>query len=486
MGRGAGGRDLDVPDPADGAVVARVALARAADVDDAVARRAQAFASGRGPACARRAGPAAVDGSADLIEADTDELALLDSLDNGKPLREARVVDVPLAVEHFRYYAGWADKIDGPRPSRSSTAHCFAYTLREPVGVVGAIIPWNFPLLMAAWKLGPGARGRLHRRAQAGRADAAVGAARWRELAQEAGFPPGVVNIVTGLGDDRGRRAGRASRTSTRSPSPARPRRAARSSRRRPATLKRSRWSSAASRPTSSSPTPTSTRPSHGAVIGGSSSTRASAAAPAPGCSSSASIHDEFVERLAERRPAASRLGARPRPRDDQMGPLVSARQLERVARLHRAGRRRRRHASSRRRRLADGRLAGGYFVRADGVRPASTTTCSIAREEIFGPVVAVMPFDDRTRSSAAPTTPPTAWPPASGRATSQARPPRGRGSAGRHRLGQHLRHVRRGRALRRLQAERLRPRAGRRELERTPRPRRSGSAFRRAERPWA
>src|SRR5581483_8277201 len=93
---------------------------------------------------------------ADLLEQHTEEFAYLESLDNGKPLAVATVADVPLAVDLFRYMAGWATKIEGNTiPISVPGARFLAYTLREPVGVVGQIIPWNFPLLMAAWKLGP-------------------------------------------------------------------------------------------------------------------------------------------------------------------------------------------------------------------------------------------------------------------------------------------------------------------------------------------
>ena len=111
---------------------------------------------------------------ADLIEARTEDFAQLESLDNGKPFAIARAADVALAADLFRYMAGWATKIEGTTfRSRRSRPEYLAYTRREPVGVVGQIIPWNFPLLMAAWKLARPLP-RVHGRAQAGRADAAV------------------------------------------------------------------------------------------------------------------------------------------------------------------------------------------------------------------------------------------------------------------------------------------------------------------------
>jgi len=138
---------------------------------------------------------------ADLIEQHADEFAQLESLDNGKPLTVARAADVPLTIDHFRYMSGWATKIEGntiPIPGQY-----FSYTLREPVGVVGQIIPWNFPLLMAAWKMGAalavGCTVILKPAEQT-----PLSALRLGELILEAGFPAGVVNIVPGYGETAG------------------------------------------------------------------------------------------------------------------------------------------------------------------------------------------------------------------------------------------------------------------------------------------
>jgi len=144
---------------------------------------------------------------ADLLEKNLEEFAELESLDNGKPLAIARAADVPLAVDLFRYMAGWATKIEGNTIPISVPytpgAKYLAYTLREPVGVVGQIIPWNFPLLMAAWKLGPalttGCCVVLKPAEQT-----PLSALRLGELFQEAGFPDGVVNIVPGYGETAG------------------------------------------------------------------------------------------------------------------------------------------------------------------------------------------------------------------------------------------------------------------------------------------
>ena len=153
----ASGKTFPTYNPATGDVLANIAEADSEDVNRAVKAARAAFDSGPWSKM-----PPAVRGRliwklADLIEKHSEEFAQLESLDNGKPLAIARVADVPLTVEHMHYYAGWATKIEGNTiPLTLAEPFKFlAYTVREPVGVVGQIIPWNFPLLMAAWKLGP-------------------------------------------------------------------------------------------------------------------------------------------------------------------------------------------------------------------------------------------------------------------------------------------------------------------------------------------
>ena len=160
---------------------------------------------------------------ADLIERDLEELAELKSIDNGKPYAVARVADLPLAVDMFRYMAGWATKITGSDHCRCRCpGEYLSYTVREPVGVVGQIIPWNFPLLMAAWKLAPALAAGCTVVLKAAE-QTPLTALRLAELIQEAGFPPGVVNILTGLAKPPAPRSRRI-RTSTRWRSPDRPR----------------------------------------------------------------------------------------------------------------------------------------------------------------------------------------------------------------------------------------------------------------------
>src|SRR5258707_9787490 len=148
------GKTFETFNPATGEPLARVAEGDGADIDRAVKAARKAFESGPWPSLSPSERGRLLWKLGDLLEQHLEEFAELESLDNGKPLSVARVADVPLAVDLFRYMAGWATKIEGSTiPISVSGAKFFAYTLREPVGVVGQIIPWNFPLLMAAWKL---------------------------------------------------------------------------------------------------------------------------------------------------------------------------------------------------------------------------------------------------------------------------------------------------------------------------------------------
>ncbi|HVJ80408.1 MAG TPA: aldehyde dehydrogenase family protein, partial [Planctomycetia bacterium] len=135
---------------------------------------------------------------ADLMEENFDELAALETLDNGKPINESRHADLPLVLDCLRYYAGWADKLHGQTvPIRGNY---FCYTRREPLGVAGQIIPWNFPMLMVAWKWGPALAAGCTLVLKPAE-QTPLSALRLGELATEAGFPPGVINIVPGFGE---------------------------------------------------------------------------------------------------------------------------------------------------------------------------------------------------------------------------------------------------------------------------------------------
>ncbi len=195
------GKTFKTFDPATGKVLAEVAEGDRADIEAAVKAAHQAFSGPWSKMTPSERGKMLWK-LADLLEKHLEEFAQLESLDNGKPVGVARVADVPLAIDLFRYMAGWATKIEGNTIPINAPGH-FAYTLREPVGVVGQIIPWNFPLLMAAWKLGPAlACGNTVILKPAEQTP--LSALRLGELFCEAGFPEGVVNIVPGFGETAG------------------------------------------------------------------------------------------------------------------------------------------------------------------------------------------------------------------------------------------------------------------------------------------
>jgi phenylacetaldehyde dehydrogenase len=198
---------IPVIDPATGVEVTSVPDAGRADVDKAVAAAREAFERGPWATMVPARREALIWRLAELIDQNADELAELESIDNGKTKLMASIVDVPGARNYFRYMAGWATKIEGSTidisvgPPEGGRIH--AFTRREPVGVVAQIIPWNFPLVMAAWKLGPalatGCTCILKPAEQT-----PLTALRLGELIMEAGFPPGVVNILTGYGETTG------------------------------------------------------------------------------------------------------------------------------------------------------------------------------------------------------------------------------------------------------------------------------------------
>jgi len=188
---------FDTVNPATGEILTQIAVATHEDVDRAVQAARKAFDDRNG---AWRKMPASERGRlvwrmADLLEKNIDEFAELETLDNGKPIFESRYVDMPMVIDVLRYYAGWATKIHGETVNTFETA--FTYTLREPVGVVGMIVPWNFPLLLASWKLGPAlACGNTIVWKPASLTP--LTALRFGELALEAGLPGGVLNVLTG------------------------------------------------------------------------------------------------------------------------------------------------------------------------------------------------------------------------------------------------------------------------------------------------
>jgi aldehyde dehydrogenase (NAD+) len=199
----ASGKTFPTYNPANSEILAYVAEGDAEDINRAVAAARHAFEDGPWSRMLPQERARLIYNLADLIERDADVFAEIETLDNGKPIRESKNVDVPLTVEHFRYYAGWATKITGDViPVNVPNLH--NYVRREPIGVVGQIIPWNFPLLMAAWKLGAalatGCTVVLKPAEQT-----PLSALYLAKLVQEAGFPAGVINVVPGYGETAGK-----------------------------------------------------------------------------------------------------------------------------------------------------------------------------------------------------------------------------------------------------------------------------------------
>ncbi|MBI1367928.1 MAG: aldehyde dehydrogenase family protein [Planctomycetes bacterium] len=200
----AGGKTFDTYSPSSGEVIAKVAAGDKEDIDRAVKAARKAFESGPWSKMTGRDRGKLLYKFADLLEENADELAALEVLNNGKPISEVKGADIPLMVSTFRYFAGWADKIYGDVvPVDDAMGNFFCYTKKEPVGVAGQIIPWNFPMLMLCWKWAPvlatGCTTVLKPAEQT-----PLTALRIAELAMEAGYPEGVVNVVNGMGETAG------------------------------------------------------------------------------------------------------------------------------------------------------------------------------------------------------------------------------------------------------------------------------------------
>jgi len=189
------GKTYATVNPATGEVITQIADGGEADVDAAVRAARRAFESGPWAEMAASDRARILWKMGDLVDKYNEELGTLETLDNGKPIFESRYVDMPMVAEVFRYYAGWATKIHGETtPVKGPFFH---YTLREPVGVVAAIVPWNFPLLLASWKIAPAlAAGNtvILKPAQL----TSLSALRFAKIAEEAGLPEGVLNVLTG------------------------------------------------------------------------------------------------------------------------------------------------------------------------------------------------------------------------------------------------------------------------------------------------
>ena len=378
----ASGRSFETLNPATEQVIATVAEADAADVDAAVRSARAAFEGSWGRLRAAERGHLMLK-LADLIRANEEELIALESLDSGKPVSAIRRQDLPAVLDTLTYYAGWADKINGQViPAR---ADALTYTVREPLGVVGAIIPWNFPLMIGMWKIAPALACGCTVVLKPAEITP-LSALRLGELALRAGFPPGVLNVVPGFGETAG--AALAEHpdvdkiTFTGSPAVGRQILVAAAGNLKRVTLELGGKSAN--------------------IIFPDADIDAAVKAAASGiffnsgqvCSAGSrilvheSIHDAVVERLAARA-QSMRLGD-PMEEGTAMGPLVSAVQMKRVLDYIDIGRREGAVLA------AGGARHGerGFFVEPT-VFAEVEHGMRIAQEEIFGPVAAVVIFKD-------------------------------------------------------------------------------------------
>ena len=379
------GNTFETLNPATGEVIADVSEAHAEDIDAAVSAARSAFADTRW----RRMNPhkrsRLLWRLADLVDRNADELGLLETRDNGKPYFEARRIDVPSVAQTLRYYAGLADKVQGdtvPVPGPFLN-----YTLREPVGVVGAIIPWNFPLSMAAWKVAPAlACGNTVVLKPA--EETPLTALRFGELAAEAGFPPGVLNVVPGFGETAGaalvRHPGVNAISFTGSTEVGKT-----IMRESAETLKKVSLELGGK-----SPNIVFADADLGQAVKGASSGifygKGEVCAAGSRILVEASVHDRFVEALAAR--AAKATVGDPMAPTTRLGAIVSEAQLDRVMGYIEAGKQGGATLVAGGDRVSvNGR---GNFVNATVFRDVDPAM-AIAREEIFGPVAAVIPFED-------------------------------------------------------------------------------------------
>jgi aldehyde dehydrogenase (NAD+) len=377
------GKTFDTLNPATEEVITSIAEGDSADIDLAVTAARKAFEDGPWEKTDARERGRILLRVMDLIEKNKDELALLETLDNGKPISETTNADLPLVIDCLLYYAGWADKIHGETiPVRGEF---FNYTLREPVGVVGQIIPWNFPLLMAAWKIAPAiACGNTVVLKPAEQTP--LTALRLGEICQEAGLPDGVLNIVPGYGPTAGaalaehmdvdKIAFTGEYTTGRIIMQAASK-----------NLKRVSLELGGKSPN---------------IVFADSDIDSAVAGAMTGiffnqgevcCAGSRlflerSIHDEFVDKLSSR--ASSLSVGNPEDAGTQMGAQVSKEQFDKILGYIDTGK------QEGAKLVTGGERCGekGYFIRPT-IFDAVDNNMKIAREEIFGPVVSAITFDD-------------------------------------------------------------------------------------------
>ncbi len=383
----ASGKTFPSVNPADDSELARVAEGDAEDVDRAAKAARKAFDDGAWARMAPAERERILLKVAELIERHATELAQLETLDNGKSLFETTNVDIPQAAATFRYYAGWVNKLTGE--TNPSDASYFNFTLREPVGVCGQIIPWNFPLLMAAWKLGPAlACGNAVVLKPAEQTP--LTALRLGELLQEAGVPDGVVNIVPGYGETAGAAIVRhplidkvAFTGSTEVGKLIH--------RETGETLKRVSLELGGKSPNIVFADADVEEAVKGAITGVFFN-QGEVCCAGTRLFVQEKLHDDFAQALAK---AASGMKQGPGLEPGvQVGPLVSKEQLERVTGYLDIGKKEgAKPLTGGERNTAKG-LEKGYFVKPT-IFTGVKNDMRIAQEEIFGPVVSVLPFKD-------------------------------------------------------------------------------------------
>ncbi len=380
----ASGSELDVFDPSSGRLLLRVPEAGAVDVDRAVQAAANAFENiwfDTKPAERSRL----LWKLADLLEAHQAEFVDYEALDGGKPINTARAVDVPNAIDHLRYMGGWATKLHGTTIPFSTPGEHLCYTSREPVGVVGAIVPWNFPLLTAVWKLAPALAAGCTVVLKVAE-QTPLSALRLAQLIMEAGFPPGVVNVLTGVGSVAGAalaahpRVDKVAFTGSTAVGKSIVRAAA-------GNLKRLQLELGGKSPVIVYPDADLE-----ATIAGVANGIFWNNGQCCGAGTRLFVHEQVYDRVVS---GIAAIAGRIRLGDSlasttEMGPLISSRQLERVAGYVDRG-------------LEEGAelVAGGKPLDRDGYFMAPTVlartsqTMQVVREEVFGPVLCVQRFGD-------------------------------------------------------------------------------------------
>jgi acyl-CoA reductase-like NAD-dependent aldehyde dehydrogenase len=380
----ASGRTFTTMNPATEQPVTEVAEAGAEDVDRAVKAARKAFESGPWPRMTAAQRQRVLWKLGDLIVEHADEIARLETLDNGKPIFESRQIDIGMVSGCFHYFAGWATKLTGETIPVNPAF--FTYTLREPIGVVGAIIPWNFPMIMVGWKVAPAlAAGNCVILKPA--AETPLTAVRIGELALEAGVPPGVFNVVPGPGSVAGaamvRHAGIDKITFTGSTEVGKGimRDAA-------DTLKKVTLELGGKSPNivfADADLDAALRGATTGIFYG----KGEVCAAGSRLLVEKSIYDDFVAKLAER--AKKMVPMDPLDPKARLGALVNRKQMEKVLRYVDVGvKEGAKLVAGGERQPIDGK---GYFVQAT-VLAGVDNQMRVAQEEIFGPVLAVIPFD--------------------------------------------------------------------------------------------